>query len=46
MSDFLDDDVQAAGDDLRDRAKYTTEDDDYTDYGFGLPFPPREGDLA
>lgn len=34
----ISDDIQAAGDDLRDRRDT---DDDYADYGYNLPYPPR-----
>jgi hypothetical protein len=35
----ISDDIQAAGDDLRDA-------DDYADYHYPIPFPPRKEDLA
>jgi hypothetical protein len=40
-----DDDVHAAGDDLRDLIE--AHPDDYADYGYPIPYPPRKDeDLA
>jgi hypothetical protein len=57
MTDYLDDDLHAAGDDYRDRTfedrlndlqelGYPKNPDDIVDYGFPIPYPPRPEDIA